>query len=371
MNYFESNPCYDSHYFGFDQIEPPQCSVNQPLNIQNKPDNHELFISKLMQQKLQNEYAQPFPAIAITFDLPTVEPNDSLRMGDEHFDTISATESDKFIKSSVENLVPNPSESEDLSDNECDMPACDDSTTFSNLLFDVVDYFSSSDKESFSDEYISKEINSNPLFDEEIISIKIDSHRFNAEYDLIKSRLNHDSSIISSSSKIDSLLDEFASELILLKSIPPGIDKTNCDPKEEIRLIEKLLYDNLSPYDSMPPGIMEDEYDSEGDILILEELLSNDSHSLPKNELFHFDIPSSPRPPAKPPDDNLKTLTVKVVGDISEHDVSTLALNQEKSPHILSHQGLKAFQLSSKSPMMIYGGNTQILNVLFLHFYPL
>nr|GFC49808.1 hypothetical protein [Tanacetum cinerariifolium] len=37
---------------------------------------------------------------------------DSLIMGDEHLDTVPATESDELIKSSVENLVPNPSESE-------------------------------------------------------------------------------------------------------------------------------------------------------------------------------------------------------------------------------------------------------------------
>nr|GFB20768.1 hypothetical protein [Tanacetum cinerariifolium] len=49
------------------------------------------------------------------------------------------------------------------------------------------------------------------------------------------------------SSEIDSLLDEFAGELTLLKSIPPGIDRTDCDFKEDIRLIEKLLYDNSSP----------------------------------------------------------------------------------------------------------------------------
>nr|GFD06428.1 hypothetical protein [Tanacetum cinerariifolium] len=78
--------------------------------------------------------------------------------------------------------------------------------------------------------------------------MKIYPHHFNAESDLIESLLNHDSSIIYSSSKIDSLLDEFAGELILLKSIPPGIDKTDCDPEEEIRLIEKLLYVNSSPH---------------------------------------------------------------------------------------------------------------------------
>nr|GEU87015.1 hypothetical protein [Tanacetum cinerariifolium] len=323
MNYYESNPCYDSSYSGFDQIEPAQYSVNPSLNIQNEPDAHELFISKLIQQKLQNEYAQPFSAIAITFDLPTVEPEDSLRMGDEHLDTILATKSDEFIKYSIENLIPSPSESEDLSDSECDVPAGDDFTTFSNLLFDADDDLSSSDDESFSDEDISKKIYLKPLFDEEIISMKIDPHHFNDESDLIESLLNHDSSIISSSSKIDSLLDEFAGELILLKTIPPGIDKTDCDLEEEICPIKKLLYDNSSPRppkefiskisdaaiesffsspipvedsdslmeeidlsftsdDPMPLAIENDDYDSERDILILEELLRNDSLSLPE-----------------------------------------------------------------------------------------
>nr|GEV25986.1 ribonuclease H-like domain-containing protein [Tanacetum cinerariifolium] len=160
-------------------------------------------------------------------------------MGDEHLDIIPETKLDEFIKSSVENLVPNPSESE--GEHECDVPACDDFTTFSNLLFDVDDDFSSSDDESFFDEDISEKIYSNTLFDEEIISIKIDPHHFNAESDLIESLLNQDSSIISTSLKIDSLLDEFVGELILLKSIPSGIDKVDCDHEEKICLIDKLL----------------------------------------------------------------------------------------------------------------------------------
>ncbi|GJX95341.1 hypothetical protein Tco_0351139 [Tanacetum coccineum] len=51
--------------------------------------------------------------IAITPVLPTKEPVNSLSMGDEHLDTIPATESDKVIKSSVENLVPIPTSSDD------------------------------------------------------------------------------------------------------------------------------------------------------------------------------------------------------------------------------------------------------------------
>nr|GFB24088.1 hypothetical protein [Tanacetum cinerariifolium] len=142
---------------------------------------------------------------------------DSLSVGDEHLDTISATKSDKFIKSCVKNLVPNPSESEGK--NECDVPAS--FTTFSNILFDAEYEFDSVDDQSCSDEDVPEKIFLNPLFEEEIISMKIDSHHFNAESDLIESLLNHDSSIIPSSSKIDSLLDEFADELTFLKSIPP------------------------------------------------------------------------------------------------------------------------------------------------------
>nr|GEZ35119.1 hypothetical protein [Tanacetum cinerariifolium] len=349
--------------------------------------------------------------IAITYK----EPDNSLSMGDEHLDTIPATESDEFIKSCVETLVPNQSESE--GEHECDVPACEVFTTFSNIIFDADYDFYSADDQSFYDEDIPKEIYSNPLFDEEIISMKIDPHHFNVESDLIESLLNHDSSIISSSSKIDSLFDGFAGKLTLLKSIPPGINETDCDPKEETRFIKRLLYDNSSPRppeefisensdaaiesffpspipvedsdslmeeidlsftpdDPMPPGIDEDDYDSERDILILEKLLSSDSLSLPENESFHFDIPSSSHPPAKPPDGNSGNLNVKVMGDISKHKVpiprliSTLVPNQEKSPDLLSHRGHEAFQLFAEGPMMIYGKNTPILDSLFFHFYP-
>nr|GEZ47451.1 hypothetical protein [Tanacetum cinerariifolium] len=82
------------------------------------------------------------------------EPVDSLSMGDEHLDTIPATESDEFIKSCAENLVPNPSKSE--GENGCDMPAS--FTTFSNILFEA-DYESdSSDYQSCSDEEFLEEI---------------------------------------------------------------------------------------------------------------------------------------------------------------------------------------------------------------------
>ncbi|GJY04035.1 hypothetical protein Tco_0369975 [Tanacetum coccineum] len=245
------------------------------------------------------------PCVAITPALSIEEPVDSLIMENEHLDTIPKTESDEFVKSSVENLVQNPSESEDFSDieSECDMPVCDNFTTFSNLLFDANDDFSYSDDESFSDDDVSNEIYSNPLFDEEIISVKIDA------------------SIISMN---DSLLEQFSGELAHNDLIPPGINEVGFDLEDDIRFIERLLYDNSSPRppkafqansdtiiesfptfpipvedsdslreeidifpgldDSIPPGIESDDFDSEDD---------DNSTFLPEFESFHVDYPDS------------------------------------------------------------------------------
>nr|GFB00471.1 hypothetical protein [Tanacetum cinerariifolium] len=59
--------------------------------------------------------------IAITPVLSTEEPDNSLSMGDEHLDTIPATESDEVIMSSVKDLVPIPSESEGIPNTMCDV----------------------------------------------------------------------------------------------------------------------------------------------------------------------------------------------------------------------------------------------------------
>ncbi|GJU48468.1 hypothetical protein Tco_1218023 [Tanacetum coccineum] len=51
-----------------------------------------------------------------------------------------------------------------------------------------------------------------------------------------------------------------------------------------------------------------------------------------------------------------------------------LVSKEEKSPHLLSHRGFKAFKIIhnflNESPMMIYGGDMPILDVPYLHFYP-
>nr|GEV52804.1 hypothetical protein [Tanacetum cinerariifolium] len=304
-------------------------------------------------------------------------------MGDEHLNTIPAMEFDEFLKSCVENLVPNPSKSE--GEYECDVPA--GFTTFSNVLFDADYDFDSGDDQSTFDEDFLKKIYLNHLFDEEIIPMQIDPHSFNAESDIIESMPNHDSSI-TISSKFDSLFDEFVGELTLFKSIPSRIDETDCHPDKKTRFTKRLLYENSSPRlpeeivfdnsnayiesfslspipnedsgshmqeidlpftpnDPMPPSIEDDDYDSRRDIPILKELLDNYSLSLLANESYHFDIPSPYRPPAKPPDGKKGTLNIKMMGDQKvpiPGNTITRILNHEKSPDLLSHRGLEAFQ---------------------------
>nr|GEX93385.1 hypothetical protein [Tanacetum cinerariifolium] len=305
------------------------------------------------------------------FAITPNKPDNSLSMGDEHPDTIPTTKSDEFIKSSVENLVPIPSESE--GESECDMPFCEGFTTFLNILFDADYEFDSSDYQSCSHEDVPEKIFSNPLFDEEIIPMKIDQHHYNAESDLIESMRTHDSSIIISS-KIDSLLDEFAE--FVSKNSDAEIESCSPSPiPEDSDSLMKEIDLTFTPDYPMPPSIEDNNYNFERDILILKDLLSNDTLSLPEIESFHFDIPSFSRPPAKPPDGNTGILNVKMMGDISDQKVPIPKLmitpvpNQEKSPDLLSHRGLKTFQPSAKCPMMIHEKNNPILDVLLFHFY--
>ncbi|GJU77513.1 hypothetical protein Tco_1274583 [Tanacetum coccineum] len=93
--------------------------------------------------------------IAITPVLPIEEPDNSLSMGDEHLDTIPETESDEVIKSSVENLIPIPSESEGIPDKMCDVPLGNNPTPLNalNEHYEIVvnsdDDNSSSDDDSY------------------------------------------------------------------------------------------------------------------------------------------------------------------------------------------------------------------------------
>nr|GEZ50858.1 hypothetical protein [Tanacetum cinerariifolium] len=444
--YYGQNSCYDSTSIGFDQSQPQQYTVDHPIfNAHSSYLDSQIQLNstlakikdqmtsitslcemacQVVQKKLKEKQIEEERAakaknwkLLVCYDddddkersdflddniisrlplfssitpnepvLSTEEPDNSLTMGDEHLDTIPTTKSDQFIKSSVETLIPIPSESEGIPDHRCDVPSHDnyppldvskdqfedfsesneefsstdddsfsfdkidyveasppdfelvsskvmeivipevggikasndnpipfydliiygtppnltpsgesdfflevdaflavedeptssqfpklyldlegdmllfeafinddhssdfktkssstslnslleetnnfdnslpEFTTFSKVLFDAKYESDSSDDQSCSDEDVLEKIVLKPLSEEEIIPME--------------SLRTHDSSL-SISSKIDSLLDEFAGELALLKSISSGIDETDYDFEEDIRLIEK------------------------------------------------------------------------------------------------------------------------------------
>ncbi|GJR87688.1 hypothetical protein Tco_0211699 [Tanacetum coccineum] len=84
----------------------------------------------------------------LTTEDPLKEPVNSLIMEDEHLDTIPATESDEFIKSSVEILVPIPSESKGVP-KVCDVPFHDNSPPL-DISKDQSEDFSDSNVDSTS-----------------------------------------------------------------------------------------------------------------------------------------------------------------------------------------------------------------------------
>ncbi|GJX60405.1 hypothetical protein Tco_0291795 [Tanacetum coccineum] len=133
--YHEQNSCYDYNSFGFDQFLPQPLPVIDPTplekgmeelriafqawsdNIRQKKKEEEKRIAE--EQAAKDRYwkipicydDEEDYTIAFTPVSSTKEPVNSLSIGDEHLDTIPATESDEVIKSSVKDLVPIPSES--------------------------------------------------------------------------------------------------------------------------------------------------------------------------------------------------------------------------------------------------------------------
>nr|GEY13456.1 hypothetical protein [Tanacetum cinerariifolium]GEY16315.1 hypothetical protein [Tanacetum cinerariifolium] len=162
-------------------------------------------------------------------------------LGDEELSTILEKESDDVIKSSVDDLVPIPSESEDTfgSNNEYDLPSCDDfspidvpegkSVTFFNPLFDSNDDFTSSDDESLSDEDV-------------------------PENSDIKSKASYDSNLDEPALLVTPLFYSNKDECF-----DPGGDV------DEINALDILLY------------FKNGYYDSKGDVLYLESLLGDDT----------------------------------------------------------------------------------------------
>nr|GEZ32845.1 hypothetical protein [Tanacetum cinerariifolium] len=395
---------------------------NASTNVVNAP--REPYVVKQVFLKLLHKVLRISTIVAMS-----VDPDNSFSMGDEHLDTIPATKSDEFIKYGVETLIPIPSESEGIPDHRCDVPSHDDSlpldvskdqfedfsksneefslTDDDSFSFEKTDYVEASppDSELVSSEAMeivipetkSSSTSLNSLleetndFDNSLLEFTIFSKVLcDAEYESdfsddqscsekivskplseeeiipMESLRTHDSSLLISS-KIDSLLDEFAGELALLKSIPPGIDETDCDPEEDIRFIEKLLYDNSSP--RPPEEFVSANSDAKIKSFSPSPILVKDSDSLMEEiDLFYGDT---------------RILNIKMMGDISDQKsymhklMITLTPYWEKSPDLLSHRcgTVKKFNTHrshlNKCPMLSHGQNNPLLDVLLFHFYPL
>nr|GEU72909.1 retrovirus-related Pol polyprotein from transposon TNT 1-94 [Tanacetum cinerariifolium] len=104
------------------------------------------------------------------------EPVHSLSMGDKHLDTIPAMESDEVIKSSVEDLVPIPIESEGIPDTMCDVHLVNNLTPLEakdhfEIFINSNDDYSSSDNDSLYNENI-EYVEESP-HDFEVVSLEV------------------------------------------------------------------------------------------------------------------------------------------------------------------------------------------------------
>nr|GEZ52040.1 hypothetical protein [Tanacetum cinerariifolium] len=223
------------------------------------------------------------PSILITTSppiLPIEDPEDSLIMGDEDLNTIPEKESDELIKSSVEDLVPIPSESEDTSGSgiECILPSFDDF---------------SSDDESLSDEDVPKDnvkIYSNPLFefDDEYISSDINP-LFDEVLEDIEGKVSYDSNLY---------------EPTLLVTPNAEANEDECfDPGDDVDEIELLLHHDPSTLKMSIASILEglteeppleendDLFDLESKENKWKKILIEDTIFDPDISAFHFLAP--------------------------------------------------------------------------------
>nr|GEX70508.1 hypothetical protein [Tanacetum cinerariifolium] len=199
--------------------------------------------------------------IAITPNLSTEEPDNSLSMGDEHLDTILATKSNELIKSSVKNLVPIPSESKGIPDNMCDLPFHDNSSPLDVSKDQFKDFANSNDDstliddDSFSIDDIKYVEASPPNF--ELVSLEVMEI-------VIPKEEGIDVNILLTI-KDDILCEKLLNTILLIANI-------------------KALKDNPTSYSDFMT-----KYSSTSLNFLLEETNTFDN-SLPKSETFCFDL---------------------------------------------------------------------------------
>ncbi|GKD40932.1 hypothetical protein Tco_1261139 [Tanacetum coccineum] len=202
----------------------------------------------------------------------------------------------ELINYSVENLVPIPSEFEGISKDTCDVPVCEDPSTFdalsdhSEILSDSNDDGTSSDDDDFEDiKYVSLE---------EVNNVDQERNEFDLD-DILQSKTLPPQSLSPSRIVIRSLRSPITSFSYSDNSLPEF--ETFSDHTEETRSGSTTTHANnsLPEYDSF---LFEIEPDQGGLISVVISDNSNDPLlELPEFESFHFD-PSFPHTPPEPPD---------------------------------------------------------------------
>ncbi|GJX34401.1 hypothetical protein Tco_0245958 [Tanacetum coccineum] len=258
-------------------------SWNRPTFYDNDDDEYTIIYSKPK---------------AITPDLPIEEPDNSLSMGDEHLDTIL----------SVENLVPILSEFKGISEDMCDVPVGEDSSTFdtlsdhSEILSDSNnDYFLSDDDSYENIEYVE----ASPLNLEYVSLEELNKDQEEKEFDLedifhiqdviLREKLVNISRLITI---IESLKYNPTPDHVFKSSFSFPIPVTDSDSFFEEYDTSFSFSDN-----SLPEFETFSDHTEETRRLISVVISDNSNDPLlefPEFESFHFD-PSFPRPPPEPP----------------------------------------------------------------------
>ncbi|GJW10526.1 hypothetical protein Tco_1576353 [Tanacetum coccineum] len=258
--------------------------------------------------------------IAITPILPTEEPINSPSMGDEHLDTISATESDEVIKSSVENLVPIPSESDGIPDSMCDVPLCNNPTPLeafkehSETILDSNNDYSLSDDDSYENiDYVDAS-----LPDAEIVSLEV------VEIVILESPSTFPNSFLEETNTFDNSLTESKTFRFNLEDIRSDSTTTHFDYSlldyEAFYLDDDHIKEKSSGSTTTQSDISLSKYDS-----FIFDLLINPFSPADRSDLYHEEFPGELAHIISPPEydhfcfkiePELGNLTMDVVNDI-------------------------------------------------------
>nr|GEU99835.1 hypothetical protein [Tanacetum cinerariifolium] len=289
-------------FYNDDDDDVDYTIVITPVLSTEEPDNS---------LRMRDEHLDTTPATeldeVIKSSVEDLVPIPSESEGDEHLDTIPATESDEVIKSSVEDLVPIPSESEGIPDTMCDVHLVNNPTPLeAKDQFEIVinsnDDYSSSDDDSLYYENI-EYVEASP-YDSEFVNLLVaeiealkDNPTPSSEF-LTKSSSTSPKSVLEEINTFHNSWPEFENFCFDLEEISSGSTTTH-------PVISLSEYEAYSFYDDHIEEISSGSTTTQSDI------------SLPKYDSFIFDLSNDQFPPTDRSD-----FTHEKFGDEPAHIIS-------------------------------------------------